>query len=275
MTCLVAYDLLLGMFARHAHLLVMFTKIDRKNLHIQSLKLFFFFVVINTYAVPKAHNMETYTYQADELHRQANEIKHPPFYTSCYEKMMDQKQLLSQAREMESAARTQFKEIAASRLTIASSTLLRKFVISVKNGKLMFFIDQLSKVMNLLMGHLPHILFRPKSDTKEYVILLFWSTNMDDSECEIQKKFEIIKQEIAVDHFQLCCNVENVLSPRRQFLYLMNNYLCLNAENDEVYHLPPDNKEQLNSFLQLLKNPAQNKNLQALLDGYYLINKIQ
>ena len=211
--------------------------------------------------------MESYTNQADELHRQANEIKHPidyPPYTSCYETMMEQQQLLLQAREMESAARdirTQMKEIAASGLTIASSTLLRKAIISVKNGKVMFCIDQLSKVVNLLMGNLPHILFRPKSDTKEYVILLFWSTNMDDCECEIQKKFEIIKQEIAVDHFQLRCVVENVPSPRRQFLYLLNNYVCLKAQSDEVYHLPPDNKEQLNNFLQLLKNPGPKRKL--------------
>ena len=83
--------------------------------------------------------------------------------------MMEQQQLLSQARKMESAARdirTQMKEIAASGLTIPSSTLLKKAIISVKNGKVMFCIEQLSKVVNLLMGNLPHILFRPKSDTK-------------------------------------------------------------------------------------------------------------
>ena len=208
--------------------------------------------------------MESYTNQADELHRQANEIKHPSSYTSCYETMIEQQQLLSQAREMESAARdmrTQMKEIAASGLTIPSPTLLRKAIISVKNGKVMFCIEQLSKVVNLLMGNLPHILFRPKSDTKEYVILLFWSTNMDDSECEIQKKFEIIKQEIAVDHFQLRCVVEYVPSPRRQFLYLLNNYACLKAQSDDVYHLPPDNKEQLNNFLRLLKNPGPKRKL--------------
>ena len=108
--------------------------------------------------------MESYTNQADELHRQANETKHPvdyPPYTSCYEIMMEQQQLLLQAREMESAARdiqTQFKEITASGLKIPSSTLLKKAIISVKNGKIMFCIDQLSKVVNLLMGNLPHIL---------------------------------------------------------------------------------------------------------------------
>ena len=148
-----AYDLLLDLFARHALLLVMFTKIDKKNPRVQSLKLFFFFVVIKTYAVSKAHNMESYTNQADELHRQANEIKHPPSYTSCYETMMEQQQLLSQAREMDGAA-TQFKEIAASGLTIPSLTLLRKAIISVKNEKIMFCIDQLSKVVNLLMDNL-------------------------------------------------------------------------------------------------------------------------
>ena len=133
----------------------------------------------------------SFTNQADELHRQANEIKHPSSYKSCYETMMEKQQLLSKAREMESAARdiqTQMKEIAASGLTIPSSTLLRKAIISVKNGKVMFCIEQLSKVVNLFMGNLPHILFRPKSDTKEYVILLFWSINMDNSECKIQKK---------------------------------------------------------------------------------------
>ena len=51
--------------------------------------------------------------------------------------------------------------------------------------------------------------------------------------------------------------------------------MCLKAQSDEVYHLPPDNKEQLNNFLQLLKNPGPNINLQAHLDVYYFINKIQ
>ena len=169
---------------------------------------------------------------------------------------------------MESAARdirTQFKEIISSGLTIPSSTLWRKAIISVKHGKIMFCIDQLSQVVNLLMGNLTHILFRSESDTKEYVILLFWSTNLDDSEREIQKNFEIIKQEIAVDHFQLRCVVENVPSPRRQFLYLINNYVCLKAQNDEVYHLPPDNKEQLNNFLLLLKNPGPKRKLLSTL----------
>ena len=46
------------------------------------------------YTVSKAHNMESYTNQTDELYRQANEIKHPPSYSSCYETMMEQLQQL-------------------------------------------------------------------------------------------------------------------------------------------------------------------------------------
>ena len=51
--------------------------------------------------------------------------------------------------------------------------------------------DQLVQVVDVMMESLPYILFRPKSETKEYVVLLlFWSTNMDDAACEVQKKNE-------------------------------------------------------------------------------------
>ena len=48
---------------------------------------------------------------------------------------------------------------------------------------------------------------------------------MDDAACEVQKNMEIIKREVAVDQFQLRCVVENVPTARRQFLYLLNNYI--------------------------------------------------
>ena len=132
-----------------------------------------FFFLCGYKNVRSHESMETYTNQADKLHRQGNEIKHPvdyPPYTSCYETMMEQQQLISQAREMKNAARdirTQFKEIVASGLTNPSSALLRKAIINVKNGKIMFCIDQLSKEVDLLIGNLLHILFQPKSDTKK------------------------------------------------------------------------------------------------------------
>ena len=147
---------------------------------------------------------------------------------------------------MESAARDirkKLQEIAASELPIPSSSLLRKAIISVKRGKVMFSMDQLVQVVDVMMGNLPYLLFRPKSETKEYVILLFWSTNMDDAACEVQKNVEIIKREIAVDQFQLRCVVENVPAARRQFFYLLNNYTFLKVQKDHICHLPTDNHE--------------------------------
>ena len=125
------------------------------------------------------------------LYQEANEIEYPdyiPPYTSCYESLLEFEEIITRAKEMESAARDirkKFQEIATSRLPIPSSLLLRKAIISVKRGKVMFSMDQLVQVVDVIMGNLPYILFRPKSETKEYVVLLFWSTNMDDAVCEV------------------------------------------------------------------------------------------
>ena len=222
-------------------------------------------LVIKRDAFAKPHIMETYTSQADDLYQEANEIEYPdyvPPYTSCYESLLEFEEIITRAREMESAARDirkKFQEIAASGLTIPTSSLLRKAIISVKRGKVMFSMDQLVQVVDVMMENLPYILFRPKSETKEYVVLLFWSTNMDDAACEVQKKMEIIKQEIAVDQFQLRCVVENVPAARRQFLYLLNNYIFLKVQKDDVCHLPPDNHEQLETFVKLLTEPEPKK----------------
>ena len=163
---------------------------------------------------------------------------------------------------MESTARNirkKFNEIAASGLLIPSSSLLRKAIVSVKRGKVMFSMNQLVQVVDVMMGNLPYILFRPKSETKEYVVLLFWFINKDDAACEVQKNIEIINQEIAVDLIQLHCVVENVPAARRQFLYLVNNYVCMKVQKDDVCHLPPDNHEQLETFVELLTNPEPTK----------------
>ena len=64
-------------------------------------------------------------------------------------------------------------------------TLLRKTVVRVKKTKLMFSPDQQTKVVSQLMENLPNILFRLKHETKDYALLLFWATNLDDSACEV------------------------------------------------------------------------------------------
>ena len=203
--------------------------------------------------------------QADDLYQEANEIEYPdyvPPYTSCYESFLEFEEIITRVREMESAARhiqKKFQEIAASGLPIPTSSLLQKAIISVKRGKVMFSMDQLIQVVDVMMENLPYILFRPKSETKEYVVLVFWSTNMDNVHVKYKKKMEIIKQEIAVDQFQLCCVVENVPATRRQFLYLLNNYIFLKVQKDDVCHLPPDNHEQLETFVKLLTEPEPRK----------------
>ena len=106
-------------------------------------------MVIKGDAFAKPHIMEMYTSQADDLYQEANEIEYPdyiPPYTSCYESLLEFEEIITKAREMESAARDilkKFQEIATSGLPIPSLLLLRKVIISVKRGKVMFSMYQL------------------------------------------------------------------------------------------------------------------------------------
>ena len=57
----------------------------------------------------KPHIMETYTSNADDLYQEANEIEYPdyiPPYTSCYESLLEFEEIITRAREMESAEET-------------------------------------------------------------------------------------------------------------------------------------------------------------------------
>ena len=93
----------------HTLLLVMFTKIDRKNPRVQSLRETFF--LFYGYKNVRSHE----SIQHGNLHQPSRQTspsskrnqascRYPP-YTSCYETIMEQKQLLSQAKEMKNAAR--------------------------------------------------------------------------------------------------------------------------------------------------------------------------
>ena len=65
-------------------------------------------MVIKGDAFAKPHIMETYTSQADDVYQQANEIEYPnyiPPYTTCYESLLEFEEIITKAREMESAAR--------------------------------------------------------------------------------------------------------------------------------------------------------------------------
>ena len=116
--------------------------------------------------------MQSYTSQADELYSQAYKVKVPDNicpYSSGYESLLEQEQLLYSAREMETAARdtrNQFQAIADSGFPSPSSTLLRKSIISSQKGKLMFSTEQLNREAALIMENMPYFLFRHKSESK-------------------------------------------------------------------------------------------------------------
>ena len=106
-------------------------------------------------------------------------------------KLISNVMIKSQTMETTSDICKQFHAIAESGFPVADSTLQRKAVVSVRKGKLDFSQQQLKQVVILLMGDLPYFLFRPKSITKVYVILLFWSTSLDDSACEVQRRADV------------------------------------------------------------------------------------
>ena len=79
---------------------------------------------------------------------------------------------------MESPARDirkKLQEIAASGLPIPSSSLLRKAIISVKRSKVVFSMDQLVQVVDVIMGNLPYILFVPNPKQKN---MLFYYSDL-------------------------------------------------------------------------------------------------
>ena len=135
--------------------------------------------------------MKSFTTKADDLYEEASEIELPvnyiPPYTSWYETLY-QEELIEEARRMEQVTRDirkQFHEIANSRFLLPESTSRRKAIVSVKKGKLSFSHEQLKQIVFMLMGKLPYLLFRLKSESKNYIILIFWSTNVKESGCEI------------------------------------------------------------------------------------------
>ena len=220
---------------------------------------FFSLLPIKRTASERHEIMQSFTNKADELYLEAENVKLPdyiPLFTSCYETLYQQEELIERARTMEGLARQirqQFQAIADSGFPVPTSTLLRKAVVSVKKGKFMFSTEQLSRVVQMVMETKPYLLIRPKSDTKGYVILVFWATNYDDTRCNIQENAEAIKKEVLAYGFQLRFRVENIPSPRRFVFYMLNNYLTLAVQNNDDCHLPTIDHKQLESFLTLLE----------------------
>ena len=116
----------------------------------------------------------------------------------------------------------------------------------------MFSTEQLSSVVQMVMKNKPYLLLRPKRDTKDYIILVFWATNYDDTHCNIQENAEVIKKEVLADEFQLRFEVENIPSPTQFIFYMLNNYFTMRFKTTDC-HLPSQDHKQLESFMTLLE----------------------
>ena len=207
----------------------------------------------NTTVSSLSHKMQSYTNQADLLYREAEEIDFNPESFPFFEPIMQQQLIYNEAREMENAARgirRQFQEIASSGKPAPSYTMMRKGVVSVKNGSSMFSVDQLTKVVDATLGVTPNVIFRPKSKTKNYVVVLFWATHAEEVNCQAQKKIEVVKREIAVDGYELRFLVESIL--QRQIYYLVNNYECLRVQTDGANHLSTDSLQELTNVQEMI-----------------------
>ena len=136
----------------------------------------------------QSKSIKTFTSQADELYRQAQEVKIPdyiPLYIICYETLREQKELsCPKSKRNGKCCKRYSKKISRNRrIQTANALILRKAIISVKKRKDMLLIDQLVQVVAVLMGNLSYILFRHKANWKNYVVLLLWAT------CQYERGF--------------------------------------------------------------------------------------
>ena len=102
----------------------------------------FFSSSIKRAALEKLEIRQSYTNRADKVYLEAENVQIPdyiPLFTSCYETLYQQEELIERARTMKDLARQirhQFQTIADSGLPLPTSTLLRKAVVSVKKKSL-------------------------------------------------------------------------------------------------------------------------------------------
>ena len=120
----------------------------------------------------------------------------------------------------------QFQDIATT--SQPTAILLRKVVVSVKKDKKLFSPEQLMKVVTLLMSSLPYILFRPKSETKDYVLLLFWATSQDDFNCALQKSVQKKNKKYCLMDFN--CDLRSKTKRLHDVKYLSGSQLLV-SEN--------------------------------------------
>ena len=115
---------------------------------------------------------ETHTSIADKYEERAKNVdvttNHP--YSSCYDGMLEQTELLGSARKHQEEARKIgkiFKDIAKEGNSIPSDgEMLRKGVLTVSRGKAFFSIDQLVQVCEHMFDELPFVAFKGPTDAR-------------------------------------------------------------------------------------------------------------
>ena len=135
--------------------------------------------------------MQSYTNRADEPYLEAKNVKLPdyiPPFTSCYETMYQQEELIKRARTMEDSARQirhQFQTIADSGFLLPTSTPLRKAVVSVKKRKV-YVLHRTTFVCGANdYGKQTLLAVLTKKRYKGLRYSRFLSTNFDDTLCSI------------------------------------------------------------------------------------------
>ena len=166
---------------------------------------------------------ETHTSIADEYEERAKNVDltttHP--YSSCYDGLMEQTELLWRARKHQDQARKIrkiFLDIDKEGKSIsADSEMLRKGVLTVSRGKALFSTDQLIQVCIHMFEDIPFVAFKGQQTPGPYVVIIFSADCQYDDGCEVKTRLEIFKKEVAVENFLIRFKVESIFSPEKYF----------------------------------------------------------
>ena len=158
---------------------------------------------------------------ADEFEERAEDP-----YSSCYDEMLEQTELLARARKHQEEARKIrkiFKDIAKQGNSMPSNgEMLRKGVLTVAREKALFSTDQLVQVCEHMFDELSFVAFNGPADARPYVVNIFLPNCQYGDVCEVKTRLEIFKKEAVVDNFLIRFEVVSIFSPEKYFQHLQD-----------------------------------------------------
>ena len=86
---------------------------------------------------------------------------------------------------------------------------------------------------------------------------MFRSSFICITECTIQERYQVVKQEVAVDGVQVRLKVESVALPQRYVFYLLENSSGYEVKNAEALGSTIDQRSELQSFIDILNDPRR------------------